>query len=203
MLDRKQFLIIQKLVETQIISKQVLQKSLNLTPRQIDYNLEKINDSLKSRKIELINYDGAFVSVPDEAHDYLITISSDFLDPDKYLFNKDERLDLLFLILINGGAVGINDLISVLDVSSSTMHKDLRELKQLLNQGNLNLDYEVRKGYRIIGTEEAIRWHLANIIVKRVATDNYRIFNWFFSVVQGQNINHYLNFPHAESLLSL
>lgn len=192
MLDRKQFLIIQKLVETQIISKQVLQKSLNLTPRQIDYNLEKINDSLKSRKIELINYDGAFVSVPDEAHDYLITISSDFLDPDKYLFDKDERLDLLFLILINGGAVGINDLISVLDVSSSTMHKDLRELKQLLNQGNLNLDYEVRKGYRIIGTEEAIRWHLANIIVKRVATDNYRIFNWFFSVVQGQNINHYI-----------
>lgn len=192
MLDRKQFLIIQKLVETQIISKQVLQKSLNLTPRQIDYNLEKINDSLKSRKIELINYDGAFVSVPDEAHDYLITISSDFLDPDKYLFDKDERLDLLFLILINGGAVGINDLISVLDVSSSTMHKDLRELKQLLNQGNLNLDYEVRKGYRIIGTEEAIRWHLANIIVKRVATDNYRIFNWFFIVVQGQNINHYI-----------
>ena len=59
MLDRKQFLIIQKLVETQIISKQVLQKSLNLTPRQIDYNLEKINDSLKSRKIELINYDGS------------------------------------------------------------------------------------------------------------------------------------------------
>lgn len=107
MLDRKQFLIIQKLMETQIISKQVLQKSLNLTPRQIDYNLEKINDSLKSRKIELINYDGAFVSVPDEAHDYLITISSDFLDPDKYLFDKDERLDLLFLILINGGAVGI------------------------------------------------------------------------------------------------
>ena len=51
MLDRKQFLIIQKLMETQIISKQVLQKSLNLTPRQIDYNLEKINDSLKSRKI--------------------------------------------------------------------------------------------------------------------------------------------------------
>lgn len=30
MLDRKQFLIIQKLVETQIISKQVLQESLTM-----------------------------------------------------------------------------------------------------------------------------------------------------------------------------
>lgn len=192
MLDRKQFLIIQKLVETQIISKQVLQKSLNLTPRQIDYNLEKINDSLNSKKIALISYDGAFISVPDETHDYLITVSSDFLDPDKYLFDKDERLDLLFLILINGGAVGINDLTSILDVSSSTMHKDLREFKQILAQGDLNLVYEVRKGYRITGTEQDIRWHLANIIVKRVATDNYRIFNWFFSVVQGQNINRYI-----------
>lgn len=192
MLDRKQFLIIQKLVETQIINKQVLQKSLNLTPRQIDYNLEKINDSLSSKKIDLINYDGAFISVPDKTHDYLITISSDFLDPNKYLFDQDERLDLLFLILINGGAVGVNDLINVLDVSSSTMHKDLRELKQTLSQVNLSLDYEVRQGYRITGTEQDIRWHLANIIVKGVAADNYRIFNWFFSVVQGQNINQYI-----------
>lgn len=47
MLDRKQFLIIQKLVENQIISKDDLQKDLDLTSRQIDYGIEKINDILK------------------------------------------------------------------------------------------------------------------------------------------------------------
>lgn len=61
MLDRKQFLIIQKLVETQIISKQVLQESLTMTSRQVDYNLEKINDMLRLNKINVINYDGAFI----------------------------------------------------------------------------------------------------------------------------------------------
>lgn len=121
MLDRKQFLIIQKLVETQIISKQVLQESLTMTSRQVDYNLEKINDMLRLNKINVINYDGAFISVPEDAHDYMLTISSEVLDPDKYLFDRKERIDLLFLILINGGAVGINDLANVLDVSLETV----------------------------------------------------------------------------------
>lgn len=193
MLDRKQFLIIQKLVETQIISKQVLQESLNMTPRQIDYSLEKINDLLRLNKIDLINYDGAFISVSEAAHNYLLNLSSEVLDPDKYLFDRKERIDLLFLILINGGAVGINDLASVLDVSLSTMHKDLRELKTKLLPKNLDLNYQIGQGYQIVGKEKDIRWHLAEIIVNRIATDNYRMFNWFFNVVQGQDIKKYID----------
>lgn len=192
MLDRKQFLIIQKLVETQIISKQVLQESLTMTSRQVDYNLEKINDMLRLNKINVINYDGAFISVPEDAHDYMLTISSEVLDPDKYLFDRKERIDLLFLILINGGAVGINDLANVLDVSLSTMHKDLRELKTKLLSQNLKLNYQIGQGYQILGAEKDIRWHLAEIIVDRVSTDNYRMFKWLFNVVQGQDIQSYI-----------
>lgn len=192
MLDRKQFLIIQKLVETQIISKQVLQESLTMTSRQVDYNLEKIKDMLRLNKINVINYDGAFISVPEDAHDYMLTISSEVLDPDKYLFDRKERIDLLFLILINGGAVGINDLANVLDVSLSTMHKDLRELKTKLLSQNLKLNYQMGQGYQILGAEKDIRWHLAEIIVDRVSTDNYRMFKWFFNVVQGQDIQSYI-----------
>lgn len=192
MLDRKQFLIIQKLVESQIVNKQVLQKDLNLTTRQVEYNLEKINATLEANKLQPINYDGAFISVPDDAHEYLIEASGRQLDPDKYVFNKEERLDLIFLFLINGGFVGISDLCVALDVSSSTMHKDLRELKKNLSSNELDLVYKPNKGYQIFGAEENIRWNIADIVVKRVSTDNYRILNWFFDTVQGQNIRDYI-----------
>lgn len=192
MLDRKQFLVIQKLVENQIVNKEDLQKSLNLTSRQVDYNLEKINDLLKVNKKQLINYDGAFISVPDDAHEYLIKITSNSLTPDEYVFNRSERLDLIFLFLCNGGYVSINDIVDILDVSFSTVHKDLNILKTKLKTLSLNLEYKTNRGYLILGKEKNIRSGIANIVVTRISNEDYRILNWFYDVVQGQDINEYI-----------
>lgn len=191
MLDRKQFLIIQKLVENQIISKDDLQKDLDLTSRQIDYGIEKINDILKLKNLDVINFDGAFVSVPADSYDYLISISGADMTPDKYILNRQERRDLLFLLLINGNYININDLKYTLDISTSTMHKDLNDLRKLLEENEINIDYKVGKGYRISGEEFKIRYLINTIIVRRITTNNYNILNWFFNIVQGQDTDNY------------
>lgn len=190
MLDGKQIKLIQKLVEMPVIDKHSLSSSLNITSRQIEYLIDKINDNLSFEKLSMINYDGVFVSVPSETYEYLLHLTNvKNLSPEKYIFDKEERQALLFLFLINGGIVNINELALALDVSISTLHKDLTFLKKQLKDWDLSLNYAPNKGYRILGTENNVRSRLNALVADRIANSDIRILNWFYQTVQSQNID--------------
>lgn len=186
MLDGKQLTLLKKLIETPSVSKKDLSISLKMTNRQIDYSINKLNLIFKDNNLGQIEYDNVSITIPKPTYNYMLHLSaSKFMSPELYIFDKDERLDILSLMLTNGGTISIKDISNTLGISKATTRKDLYQLKRTLDKYNLELVYINNQGYKIIGKERGIRQFITKIISNRIATHDGNILNWYFKTVQG------------------
>lgn len=185
MLNDKQVKISEKLVESPIIEKERLAKEVGINNRQLEYNLKKLNEYLADYGKKRINYDSVFVSVPSDSYDFIISISgNDYLSYDNYIFNSKERIDLLFLFLISGGAIQLDDLIEVLGASKSTLYQDMVKLRKELEHHQITVSYSKASGYRLEGDEKLICLFLSQMVSNRLAEGKSKILSWYFSKIE-------------------
>ena len=154
MLDFKDNFILRQLVESDaILTLTDLQERLEMSQRSIYYSLERINDYLN--RIELptiINKRGVGLLVHDKVIEHFNR--NDLTIKDVYICTSKERnyLQVLY-ILSSKDYINISLLMDMFNVSRSTIIKDLREIRQIVASYNLVLEYNLERGYEIIGSE--------------------------------------------------
>ena len=133
MLDIKQLQIIDTIIQHPILTKSRLRSQLKLTSRQIDYAIEKLNQNLSDHEQSLIDTDGAYIMVPNDAYNYLLTLraSKNLTSLNRYALSTEERqLFLELLLACRDDYLSLVHLQQYLQVSQSTISKDLKSLEK-------------------------------------------------------------------------
>ena len=154
MLDFKDNYILKQLVATEtILTISDLQETLEMSQRSIYYSLERINEYLNRIALPtIINKRGVGLLVHDKVVEHFN--QNDLTIKDVYICTSKERNNLQVLhILSSKQYINISLLMEVFDVSRSTIIKDLREIRLIVANFNLVLEYSIEHGYEIHGSE--------------------------------------------------
>ena len=154
MLDYKDNYILKQLVVSDtIFTIAELQKTLDMSQRSIYYSLERINDHLNRLDLPMIiNKRGVGLLIHDKVVEYVNQNSSSISDV--YIYTSQERNNLQVLsILLSKKYINISTLMEDFNVSRSTIIKDLREIRNIVTQYNLVLEFNIERGYEIQGSE--------------------------------------------------
>ncbi|MEI3325492.1 MAG: PTS sugar transporter subunit IIA [Thomasclavelia sp.] len=122
-------------------------KVLDIKERLIRYDIEKINDFLEIQKLPVIQ------KLPKGRLLFPDTLSlNDFEQGDEFIYTQDNRISLiLLLLLLDPQQVKLNKLSSELQVSRSTLKKDLNLLETQLLKKHINIQYN--QYFKLIGNE--------------------------------------------------
>ena len=122
-------------------------KVLDIKERLIRYDIEKINDFLEIQKLPVIQ------KLPKGRLLFPDTLSlNDFEQGDGFIYTQDNRISLiLLLLLLDPQQVKLNKLSSELQVSRSTLKKDLDLLETQLLKKHINIQYN--QYFKLIGNE--------------------------------------------------
>lgn len=172
MLQQRSLNILEMIMGNNNITIKDLEINTLLTRRQINYDLNSINDWLiKNNFKEIIKHKKEGFIFVNDTNDVLKILSKDNM---KYILNEDERLMAIYLYLYaSKEEISLFHLTEMLVVSRSTINDDLKKLTKYLEPHTLKLSYSRIKGYFIEGKEDAIRFGAMSIITKLVS-DNRR-----------------------------
>lgn len=154
MLDYKDNYILKQLVDSDtIFTITDIQERLGMSQRSIYYSLERINDYLSRLDLPaIINKRGVGLLIHDKVVAY-VKKSNSAINND-YICTSQERNNLQVLdILLSKKYTNISTLMDDYTVSRSTIIKDLREIRAIVSQFNLVLEFNIERGYEIQGSE--------------------------------------------------
>lgn len=188
--------LLNRLIETSdYISVGDIANEKNVSKRSVYYDLCKINDWLETHKIARIEIErnkGIYMSqVQKEMISHVIVETNDDAG---YVFSPMERIRILICRIIYADhAVYIEDLMNDCDVSRNTIFNDLKVVTNKLQEYDLTLSYEARKGYQIQGDtirKRAIFFLNFNLLQPLLNAGNLRFFD-------NRNIEEYLHHLRA------
>lgn len=121
--------------------------------RSIYYDLCKLNEWLSFHNIPELEVERRKgIRIPLEIKKKIESIIENESAEDSYIFSPTERVKIIICYIIHKGEpVYIEQLSEYCQVSRNTIFNDLRIVVNQLQEYNLNLVYESKKGYRIEG----------------------------------------------------
>lgn len=145
-----------------------------LSKRQVTYALKKINDILSESREKPITVLGDEVVMHQESElylqEYLLRIHR---SDDAVLYSKESRkLMILLLFACSFDYLSLDHLLIMLKSSKSTVINDLKEIKQLLAEHEIRIDYSRLKGYQLTGKEESIRYFIMQMVINNLYKEN-------------------------------
>lgn len=190
MIDMRSRIIIEKLIERPNIEQSVLLESVDLTKRQFDYSIEKINDRLQEDAKPLIENDGIFVKLSGESRDFLIKmfLNQNFID--SYIMGAEERKKYIFLMMFYyvDEFLSMQHFLEVLQVGKTTFSNDVKKLEAELAVEGITINYSRKNGYSLEGNEFILRYYLMRMILQDLSNSSGRyIYDYFFVHEQLEN----------------
>jgi len=138
-----------------------ISKMLNISKRSVYYSLNTINETLKKNNMEEItSIRNKGITITSASKEKLrIILKNSMNDPvSLYMMNTSERLALIICcIYIDPNYYTIENLAEVLNVSKSTIQKDLKNVRKVLLKYGLKLCYTVNSGFHLYGNAFMIR----------------------------------------------
>ena len=185
MLDERAYIIIQKILERPFIEKKDLLSKCNLTPRQLEYSLEKINDYLKTvsgKSIVLNSYDQ--LTVDEEMKEILLKEVSRGIPDKTYIFRSQERMKFIyFMLFLDMDYLSMNHFMDALKVGKTTIISDIKVLNANLLETKISVEYNRKKGYCLQGNELDIRNLMMRMIIFELNEDsNPFLLNYFLQI---------------------
>lgn len=130
-----------------------LSKELGVNQRTIRYDIDKINEELGKKDLDLIE---KLTKGGLEGDVNSLNLLLDGLDLDENIFQ--EYKDVLILIMITFEEnININSLCEKFDLGRTTIKTTLKDIKKILDLYKLELILKPQKGLKLIGKEENIR----------------------------------------------
>lgn len=125
----------------------------NVSKRSVYYDLCKINDWLELHKIPRIEIErskGIYMSAMQK--EMIENVIEERTVDTGYVFSPMERIRIIIcMVIYSNRSIYIEDLMNYCDVSRNTIFNDLKVVTNRLQEYDLNLEYEMRKGYQIQG----------------------------------------------------
>lgn len=137
------------------VSLQEIAEETGVSRRSIYYDMCSINEWLEDHKIqELEIVRGKVLLIPEDVKNTIADLLEEKQTDDYYVFLPSERVKIIICYVIHSKApVYIEQLIEVCQVSRNTVFGDLRVVVKQLQEYDLELKYESKQGYRIVGDE--------------------------------------------------
>lgn len=177
MIDERSMILIKHMVESPLISKVDLMEKANLTKRQIEYTLDKINDYLKNEERNGIKFTNGKLDVSEDVFLIfveLINRQDDFLLK-QYVLNQEERIKFILWYLYEADSyISVNHLLSLLKVGKTTLMKDMSLLNERLQKDKISIEYNRIDGYYLKGDYRFIRKKVLHDIVETLTIENNR-----------------------------
>ncbi|MFC0270504.1 BglG family transcription antiterminator [Metabacillus herbersteinensis] len=142
-----------------------LRRKLKLSNRQFHYDLKKMNDGLMELGLSIVQLDGMNLNVPDSL---LKSIPFDVISDKQLVYSEEQRMYLIYLYtFIRQEPVSNLHYLLVLNVSKNTALSDIKKVRKLCEEEEVDLLYSRSEGYHLWGLEENKR-RLAAISINRI-----------------------------------
>ncbi len=183
-IDKRSYFLLQEIVSNHnTITGKELEKTYNISRKQLSYSMSKINDYLTTLNLEPIKREntGHFI-VPNSVIEKFIV--EDNKEKDFYVFNDKERLYIILLMLFTRKKeISVNHFTSELKISKNTLLSDLKKVKEFLEKYSLYLLYTRKDGYFISGSEYIKRQAMIDTIKNILIIPKYeKIFFDIFNI---------------------
>lgn len=164
MLNSRNLMILQSLIKSSSkISIKELAELNNISQRAIRYDIDNINEYLEMKnlsKIEKLSKGYLLLENTDEIERYL------HKNYNQYLLTPEDRVNYMLLEILFNGYINLSKLSEDLDISRSTVKTDLKAVKEMLKEYNLELNLKHKIGLVLSGEEESIRKIKLRFIMK-------------------------------------
>ena len=141
------------------LTQQQIADALQVTKRSIYYDLCRINEWLDFHHIpELEMVRGRGILIHEEVRRQIEECADEIQGDESYILSPMERVHMIICAVIySSEPVYIDQLQDYCAVSRNTIFNDLRVVVNQLQDYDLKLEYESRKGYRVVGDPIKIR----------------------------------------------
>lgn len=181
-MDHEIMNLLQMLSKKKYITLKEIELNSNITRRQATYRIEKINEILKFYKISPITIGSSKeIKIDDKMRKKLGIILHEMEESNEYYMNKRERQIYMYLMLfMNHEYLSLNDFINFLKVSRSTVLLDFKELMQILEENNIKVRNNRKRGYFLVGSEMDIRRMMMKLVIYTLSEEQHsKIFDVF------------------------
>lgn len=184
-MDQKIMLLMQLLTQKSFLTLKDVELALKGTRRQVIYRIDKLNDLIKGQNVPPVFVDSTAaknIKIENSTKKVLQNMLVNMQEhEEQYYFNKQERLIYMYLMLfINMDYLSLNHFIDALSVSRSTVLADLKELTTALEEKEVYIEYNRKKGYHLVGSEMEIRRNMMRYVIQtRAKEKNEKIFDLF------------------------
>lgn len=143
-----------KIILLKYIGKNIedVSKELNISERTIRYRIKDLNEIFLEKRIflyinkKIIKFDGN------------IEIINDILNKQTYIFTPEERIKIIILLLlVNSKGYKSENIIDILDISRSTLKGDLKIVRDIFSEKNIQIISKANRGLFLAGEEIDIR----------------------------------------------
>ncbi|WP_201712820.1 BglG family transcription antiterminator [Rossellomorea arthrocnemi] len=148
------------------ISTKDLAERTKLSQRTIYYDLDQINNWLRTQALEPIeSRHGKGLFLPPVSKSKLMVYKDQSFEDWQYQLSKQER-DVLIkaVILLEEQDASMQRFMELTSMSRGTIAKVIKDIKQEFHKAGLHLYYKKGSGYRLSGPEEARRTMLSTIL---------------------------------------
>ncbi|MEL3971905.1 BglG family transcription antiterminator [Rossellomorea oryzaecorticis] len=138
----------------------------NLSQRTIYYDLDQINDWLRTQQLEPIeSKHGKGLFLPSSSKSKLMVYKDHSFEDWHYQLSKKEREVLIKAkILLEEQDASMQSFMDLTSMSRGTIAKVIKVIRREFNEAGLELYYKKGTGYRLRGPEDAKRTLLSNIL---------------------------------------
>jgi transcriptional antiterminator/mannitol/fructose-specific phosphotransferase system IIA component (Ntr-type) len=172
-LDQRSLRLLQEIISSPNVKYGDLERKLTLSRRQIQYDLEKINDWLSQKNLPLIHYDRHHGFRIDQSLMQTVAELDSFQSKEKYILSDEERVRfVLLLLLAKKEDLSLLHFSSALQVSRNTALNDIKKAKTLAGEYGIDLLYTRKEGYTLNGLEWNKRRLLGSLVRTSLAHEN-------------------------------
>ncbi|MFK4997282.1 hypothetical protein ACI2OX_05870 [Bacillus sp. N9] len=154
MFDQRSYELFKEITKYDQITKFEIMRIMNLSDRQFYYDLEKVNYALDSFNLPKIDISNNIFVIDEKLKE--VAKSGMHLDVDPKLFSISERDRILLVYLytfVRKNAISNYHYQLLLGVSKNTALTDVKRVRELCSDWNIEIVYKRTVGYHLVGNE--------------------------------------------------
>lgn len=159
----------------------------NLKEPQVKYKIDKINYllKLKGKGVILKKYGNFYINNLKDLSDLYSTLEVN-------AFDKKQRMNMIVNKLVEKNYIKIKELENLFSQSKTSVKSDIKDIREMLKNNSLTLEYDKKSGLVIVGQEKRIRLFFLNYFFKNYDFFKEKIELRFskylvFSMLKGKN----------------
>ncbi|MEG0094070.1 MAG: BglG family transcription antiterminator [Erysipelotrichaceae bacterium] len=178
-MDNKVHALIGLLSKSSFLTLKEIETQTSSTRRQIYYRLDKINQELVDRKLEVSK---GSITITEDIRNKLITLMNEDNESEYFLSSKERQLYMYLYMFIGIPYISLNHFIDSLKVSKSTVLNELKDLEKSCHDYDIEIQYDRSIGYFLRGNEIDIRRFMMLEVINTLSIDNNgKLFDLFIN----------------------